>query len=468
MHSSSSTWVTKVLRTLISVAGVAAIVAVSRFWLIQERESDGAEKKSAKGPPSEGQVQVEVSSPRKGGVPMTTTQPGSVYAFEEADLYSQSYGYLSELNVDIGSVVKKGDILARIDVPELTQEVAAAQAAVAQKQANVVQATAKVAVAEADKKAAEAAIEKQNAALRRDEARENFHYKQLKRVQSLLELKSIDERLVDEKEDQHLASLSAVDAAKAAVTSAHLDVLSADARLGQAKADVGVAEAELQMAAAELAKADVRRKFGDIVSPYNGVITARNVHVGDFIRDAQHGGNVPLLRVERTDVMRVVVQIPDRLVPYTDVGDEAEIRIDALPGRVFGGEVKRFANSEDQLTKTMRTEVDLVNDQHLLRNGMYGRVTFILQQSTEGWTIPSSALVGRVDDGKGEIYVVKDGVAHRQSVHVGTDNGREVTILSGVDGESQVVVRYKGAIGDKVPVQVSRTAAPEKSPGDQN
>lgn len=409
---------------------------------------------------SEGNVvQVDVVSPRKGGLPRTTTQPGSVHAFEDADLYSQVYGYLTELNVDIGSKVDKGMLLARIDVPEVVQEVAAATATVEQKKANVTQAQAKLEVAEAEKLSADAAVDREKAALKRDEARKEFNVKRYKRFQDLKSEKAIDDRLVEEKEDQWLASLSAVDAAQAALQAARVNVTAAIARVGQAKADVGVAQAELDVAKADLAKAEVRQKFGDIVSPYTGVITVRNVHVGYFIRDAQSGGNLPLLRVERTDLMRVIVQIPDIHVPYTDIGDKAEIRIDALPGKVFSGTVSRLANSEDHETRTMRTEIDLDNKDNLLRDGMYGRVTVILEESTTGWTVPSSAVVGRVEDGQGEIYVVRDGRAHRQKVQIGADDGRNFVILSGIDADSKVVTRYKGAIGDNVPVQVSAASS---------
>ena len=224
-----------------------------------------------------------------------------------------------------------------------------------------------------------------------------------------------------------------------------------------------MAEALLDVAKADLDKAKVRVKFGDIVAPFDGVVTVRNVHVGDFIRAAQSGGIIPLLRVERTDVMRVVVQMPDLYVPYTDVGDAADVLIDALPKDVFHGKVTRIANSEDAMTRTMRTEVNLPNPDLIMRNGMYGRVKFILQESGEGWTLPSTAMIGKVENGEGHVYVVKDGKAHRQAVRVGTDSGREVEILEGVNAQSQVVTRYKGSLGDGARVHVIEINANQRA-----
>ena len=196
--------------------------------LVAERAGSGSRgSRPATEATSANEVQVEVATPKKGGLPKTITSPGSVHALEEADLFAQAYGYLSELNVDIGDLVKKDDVLARISVPELVQEVAAAKAVVEQSDAALIQAKAKVDVAEADEKAAEATVLRQNAALKHDEARMAFQSKVYERVQKLVKQNAIDEQLADEKEDLYLASQSDVEVAKAMVTSAELDVKAA-------------------------------------------------------------------------------------------------------------------------------------------------------------------------------------------------------------------------------------------------
>jgi HlyD family secretion protein len=444
----------------VAVAGIVFVSGCSPWFGNKQKEASAAAKTNSG---SDESVNVEVTTPRKGGLARKTVQPASVYAFEGADLYAQANGYLQDQKVDIGSRVKKGELLARIDVPEAEQEVLERNAAVEQAKAAVEQMNAKVDVATAELEASQSAVDRQIAAQKRDESRRSFHEKAFKRVKSLLELKSIDERIVDEKEDQYIASESAVDATMAAVVTARVDVKAAAARVGQARADKLAAEAAEKLAKAALTKAEVRLKFGDINSPYDGVVTARNFLVGDFIHDAQNGsGGKPLLRVERTDLMRIVAQIPDREVPYIEVGNLAEVRIDALGDRIFQGNVSRVADSEDQSTRTMQTEIDIVNKEKLLRNGMYGRVTIILKEQTDGWTVPSTAIVGKVENGKGQIYIVKDGKSHLLQVDVGEDTGIEVEILKGLTAESQVVTRYNGAIGDKVNVRATPAKAISK------
>lgn len=399
-----------------------------------------------------GLVRVETVRPRKGGLKRLSTQPGSVHAFESADLYAKVSGFLKELPVDIGDHVRAGQVVAVLDVPELAKEVDRTAAERESAKAHVLQMRASVATAEAERKSAEAEVGQYEAQIRRDEARLSFHQKQYKRMQELFQLKSIDERLVDEKEDQYLASEAAVNAAKATVVSYKAKVVAAQAKIEQAVSDVQNAEAAVRVAEAALAKAQVFLDYTKITSPYNGVISLRSYHRGDFIRQADQGGNLPLLRVQRIDLMRVVVQVPDRDVPYVTVGDPAVVQIDALPAARFTGKVARFADSEDHETRTMRTEIDIPNPNDELRDGMYGRVSITLQSASQGLTIPASTLVGKSDGGKAGVYTVRNGKAWLTPITVGQDNGVDVEVLEGLSPDSQVAASYSGAIGNGVNV----------------
>jgi HlyD family secretion protein len=402
-------------------------------------------------------LRVEVVKPRQGGIERITTQPGSVYSFESANLVAKVSGYLSELPVDIGSRVKVGQILAVIDSPELEKDVERAVADVEKAKAGVAQMQASVAVAKAQHAAAEAAVVQAAAEIKRDQSKQSFQSKQYRRMKELFDLKSIDERLVDEKQDQFLASESAVDVSKAGVVTAQAQVAAAQAKIDQANADLKNAEAEVRVADSNLAKARVFLNYTKIVSPYDGVITQRGFHPGDFIREATSGNAAPLLRVERTDLMRVVVQIPDSDVPYVNVGDLATVQIVTLPGVNFKGKVARCAESENHETRTMRTEIDLPNPQNRFRDGMYGRVVIELQVGNkDALTLPASTLTGKSESGRGQVYVVEDGRARLVPVKLGTDNGVEVEVLDGLKVGAQVISRYNGAIGDGVPVVVSK------------
>ena len=189
--------------------------------------------------------------------------------------------------------------------------------------------------------------------------------------------------------------------------------------------------------------------FATITAPFDGVIGQRAFFPGDYVRSANEGGNnEPLLTVHRTDLMRVVVQIPDRDVPFTDPGDNAEVRIDALPGPPLKAKVSRIASFEDPQTRLMRVELDLPNPTGKICHGMYGQVTIVLDQEKELLSIPSSCLVGKHDGGKGTVYVVREDHAHQVSVRVGTDNGLRVVILGGLDPNDQVILQPGNRLSD--------------------
>ena len=172
-----------------------------------------------------------------------------------------------------------------------------------------------------------------------------------------------------------------------------------------------------------------------------------------------------MLAVARTDLMRIVVYVPDRDVPYVKRGAEAILRVEALNGEEFHGKVARFSVSEDSLNRTMRTEVDLENPSGLLRQGMYGNVTIVLEPaSPDTLAVPSSALIQAAQHGRGAVFVVRGGRAHRTSVRVGKDDGLRVEILSGVTPDDQVITSYSGSVEDGEPVTAVTAGAERSAP----
>jgi len=404
-------------------------------------------------------VKVEVVKPHHGGIERTTEQPGTVESFESARLFSKVSGYLKEqsLNgkdVDIGVRVTKGDVLAIIDMPELKEEVKRDEAAVKQAEAHVLQMEAAVKSAEADAAAADALINEREADVEHAQATLRYRSKQFERLKNLLAEKAIDERLVDEAEDHRDAASAGLSSAKASVVSAKAQATAAKAKIDQAQADLEDAQAKVSVAEATLDKDRVFLDYTKIRSPYDGVVTARNFHVGEFITARDQGATIPLLAVDRTDTMRVVLQIPDLDVPFVNEGDKAVLEIIALPSRKFDGHVARVSNSEDPQTRTMRTEVDLPNKDNALRDGMYGNVTIWLEKASDVLSVPSAALVGESEGGKSSVYVVRGGKAHRVEVRIGADDGINTEIVAGLNPDDDVAVHPKGSIANGVPVTV--------------
>jgi RND family efflux transporter MFP subunit len=434
--------------------GCASLVG-GRFWLFPGMQAaavpaqEGSENAS-----QPAALRVEVVHPTKGGLQRTTTQPGTVQSYESVQLYAAVSGYLKLQTVDIGDRVKKGQLLIKVDVPELEKQKQRSAAQVEQSRARVQQMKAKVASADADLLVARATVVQAEAAAKSAAATLRFREQQLQRMKELFALKSIDERLVDEKTEQRDAALETERSARAAILTANAQVTAAQAKIDQAHADVAAAAAEVQVAQAELEKVQVLVEYSSIVAPFDGIITQRSLFVGDFVRaGTESGGRPPLLTVQRTDLFRVVVQVPDRDVPYCDPGDSAIVEMDALPGVVFPAKVSRVASSEDPDTRLMRVEIDVASPKRQIRNGMYGRVTIILDKGVDQLTLPSSCLVGRSRDGKSSVYVVKNGRARLTPINVGQDNGLRVAVVSGLSQNDAVILSPGSEIAEGIPVQ---------------
>jgi len=445
---------------LAAAAGAGLYAGLSRY---SQRYSDagaGADSRAG-GPNSDGsadtpeasKLKVKVVHPRKGGIARTTTQPGVLHAFEYADLYAKASGYLIAQPVDIGDTVERGQNLAEIYDPEREQEVEQAAAAVEQGKAEVKQAEARVLTAEAAVSAVQALVEERKADVGKYIASREYLQKEYLRFIELAQQKAIDQRVADEAEKAYQSAIAAEQEAKAAVKTAEADLAKAQAEVTTAKANVAAALAQVRLLEARETRAKIMVEYLKLLSPYQGVVTRRNYHRGAFIRSADQGSQPPVLSVARTDLMRVVVYVPDRDVPYLDRGDEAVVRVDALPGEEFRGKIARFSEFEDEANRTMRAEVDLPNPSGRLREGMYGGATILLEPPSDNLSVPSSALHKDSESGEGSVYVVRGGQARLHKVRVAQDNGIVAEIVSGLRVEDLVVASYSGSMEDGEPVE---------------
>lgn len=406
---------------------------------------------------SEG-IAVQFVNPLAEGVAREADQPGVVHPFEWIDVYSKVPGYFSldKPPLDIGDRVKKGDVIADIYSPELEKEVDQRKASLDQSKAVVKEMKAHILAAKASLDAAEAAVQQAVAETERDVSLLTLRQKEYKRFQDLYAQRSIDEQLVDEKKDAYDSAIAAVDASRANEHTQEANVAVAKANIERATADLATAEAKVEVAEADLARAQVFLDYTHFKAPFDGVITLRNVHSGDFIQVGVQTDHGPIYRLARTDLMRVVVEVPDRIAPFVDPGDTAQVYLDSLPGEVFKAPVSRISYAEDNKTRTMRVEIDLENKDGRLRSGMFGRTTILAREpSPDAVRIPSSCLVGKVDGGVGSVYLVEDNKAKRREVVVGYDNGDVAEIVKGLATTDRVITR-NSSVQDGIAVNATK------------
>lgn len=405
-------------------------------------------------------ARVTVIKPRPSGIPRVTDQPASFHAFESVELYAMVSGYLKTQAVDIGSRIKKGDVLAVIDAPREAKAEEEAAAMLEQAKARVGQAKARVDAMIAERQAADAAVGQAESDVDRVVARHRLAKMSFARIKDLSERDAIEARLLDEEQHGLDSAAAAEQTARLTVLTAKAQVAAAAAKVAQAKADVAEAEAAVNTAQAQLDTARVNVEYTKILAPFDGVVTNRAFSPGAFIRSASQGGIMPLLSVKRTDRLRVAVQVPDRDVVLASVGDPAEVSVDALEGRKFKGTVARIAEFEDPTTRTMRVEIDLPNPDDILRSGMYGRAKIIVEPASKNLAVPAASLSYVVGKKTGNLYVVRDGKAHRLEVKLGADNGSLVEVLSGLQPEDQVIVNATVPLAEGLEVDAAAAPTP--------
>jgi RND family efflux transporter MFP subunit len=440
---------------LLGAAGVAIWAYMGRG--AEHSQKAGESSAGHTGFPRSNVLKVKVVKPQRGGMARVTSQPGTIRAFEYAPLYTKVSGFVKTLNVDRGSKVKKNDVLAEIYDPERDVAVIQAEAALEHAHAAVEQARADISTANASVRAALAKQNEAKATLVQMNAQRDYRKKEYVRISDLVARRSAEERLKDEELDHYHSAEAAVLSAEAGIETAAAELAEAKAKVEKAEADLKAAVAQVQVAKANVQMAKVFVDYEKIRSPYDGFVTYRgeSVHPGSFIRAAtEGGGEEPLLTVAYVNKMRTIVPVPDNQVPYCHVGDPATVTLDALAGREFKGEISRVSESEDLNDRTMRVEIDLDNPDGVLRDGMFGRATILLEQVIKNLTIPSSSFIERNGKGEGKVVVIRDGKTRRVNVHVGMDSGLRSEIITGLKDDDLVVLQPDASVADGTPVEV--------------
>ena len=405
----------------IFISALAVIAVVSMASADADGQSSTGESKGAAGTKAE---LVEVTQPERRTLTRPLTMPATLMADEQVDMLAKTSGYVTEVVVDIGSRVKKGDVLAIIDVPEMMDELRQAQAVQAAKNAKVTQAEAlrETAKAEVQRSAAEYALHK----ITHD------------RKVALRKQNVIPEQELDEAKNQLAVAEASQKIARAKVAS------------GQA--DVAVAKAEVLMAVATVARIKTLMEYATIRAPFDGVITERFIDPGDFVRSAAGGAAEPLLWIAKTDRIRLSLEIPEMDSTSVKVGTPVEILVKALGTNPFPGTITRTAVALRASTRTMRAEVDLDNADGLFAPGMYAQVTIKLEIKENALMIPSKAI--RIRGRETFVLVARGEIAQKVPVSLGYDDGIWAEVLSGIADDEWIITAATGAVTPGTPVKL--------------
>jgi RND family efflux transporter MFP subunit len=354
---------------------------------------------------------VTVIRPQIGEPTSTLLLPGNIEPLYNAAIYARTEGYIDHRNVDIGSRVKAGQVLAVISSPEVDQQLLQARATLAQ---------------------SEAALEQAKATLEQAKANAELARLTKERDLPLGEQHAISQQIVDEAVQAYNARVADVAAAEANITAAQANVTANHANVGRLQ--------QLQ-------------SFEQVVAPFDGIITARNVERGDLVTTGSAAVGKPLFSIAQSGTLRIQIDVPQSEAVNIQDGQKASLTVKEHLGREYTGTVVRSANSLDSAARTMLTEVQVDNRDGSLLPGMYAQVKFTLAQQRTSLIIPTSSLV--INHSGMHVVTIQDNQKiHFAPVVIGRDMGTQVEVLSGIQGSDALVASPSDLLHEGQDVQV--------------
>jgi RND family efflux transporter MFP subunit len=318
--------------------------------------------------------------------------PGNIQAYTLAPIYARTTGYVKAWYHDIGSRVRKGELLAVIETPELDQQLAQAKADLATAQSN-------------------AALAKVTA----------------DRYQGLIGQNAVSQQDTD----------NAVQALEARNT-------------------------EVASAQANVRRLEQLQSFERIEAPFDGVVTARNLDIGQLISAAGStntpgtgtvSGSKEVFDISAIQTLRVFVNVPQVYAPDAKAGVMATLVLPQFPGRIFRGKLVRTSDAVDPATRTLLAEVDVDNRSGELLPGSYTEVHLKVANPAPALIVPVSALILEPD---GLHVGIVDATQHARIVRVtpGRDSGSTMEILGGLPPGQQVIANPPDSLTDGEQVRV--------------
>lgn len=343
-------------------------------------KGDAKAGKSSERPPVAVEIVTVAASELTEGVDVV----GALTPKFEAEVKSQILGLVREVYVAEWVSVKKGTPLARINVSETEAMVKKAEAAVESAKAGYLQAQVSAQRAEREKT----------------------------RMRKLREFGLSTQQNLDDTESEEAA---------------------AQARVAAASAQIRAAEGDLRQLQARLSKGLIR-------SPLDGIVSLRDVNVGDFASDAAAGK--PLFRIVDNRILRITATVPSVEMAGLNAGNVLTFSVDSFPGKTFSGKVMHINPSVNEADRSVKVIAEIPNGSGELKSGLFAKGRIVTGVRKNIIQVPRSALIGlNVASKKAALFVVKDGKARYRDVVTGAVSGDRVEIASGLETGEQLVVR---------------------------
>ena len=376
---------------------LAAIAFLAWRWS-ERRPTEAADPNSSRG--NSAGILAAVARVERHAIANTLTIAGEFKPYQEVEVHAKVAGYIRTIYVDVGDRVREGQTLAVLEIPELTAELAGADAAVRRSQEEIGRAEGELARAQSAHAAAHSAY---------------------------VRLKQAAETRAGLVAQQELDDSQAKD-------------LEGEAQVASSKAALSSAKQQLQVAEANQKHYSALSDYSRITAPFAGIITRRFADTGALIQagTASNTQAMPVVSLAEISKLRLVLPIPESVAAQIQLGDAVKARVQAL-NQDIEGKVARLAGSLDPQTRTMETEIDFFNrDGHLIP-GMYAETQLELRGKKDALTVPLEAVARNGDDAT-VLAVNPQNVIEERHIKLGLEDSVRVEVLSGLSEGDLVII----------------------------
>jgi RND family efflux transporter MFP subunit len=372
-------------------------------------------------------IDVTTATAIKRELPRFFEATGSLAGDQQTDVAPQTSGKVVAVGVDIGSQVRRGQMLIRLDDAELKLRVDQAAAQVEQAKAAVRQAEEKIGLRPGQAFDPNRVAEVAAARVMLELAEKN-----LVRAEKLIESGDVSRSFYDEQR------------ARRDQLKEQYEVALAQAR--QNFAAVDVARTNVANAQAQLALARKNLSYAVIPAPIDGYVSERTADLGEYVSPQQK-----VVTIVRTNPLRIRIDIPEQAIPEVRVGQSVSITTSAWPDRNFSGRVARIAPNVSATSRTLTVEAEIENSGGALKPGQFATVRILQERAEPAVLVPARAVA--TDAGVSRVYVIKDGHAEQRLVQTGQTEGDLIEIRTGLAADEQVATSNLEQLSDGIAVK---------------
>lgn len=372
-------------------------------------------------------VAVTTAAAIRRDLPRFFEATGSLAGDQQTDVAPQTSGKVVAVGVDIGTAVRRGQMLVQLDDAELKLRVEQAVAQLDQTRASVRQAEERIGLRSGQAFDPNRVSEVMAAKVALDLAEKN-----LRRAEKLIESGDVSRSFYD---DQR---------ARRDQLKEQYDVALAQAR--QNYAAVVVARTNVSNAESQLALARKNLSYAVIPSPIDGFVSERTADLGEYVSPQQK-----VATVVRTNPLRIRIDIPEQAIPEVRVGQSVSIATSAWPDKNFSGRVARIAPNVSATSRTLIVEAEVENSGGALKPGQFATVRILQERSEPAVLIPARAVI--TEAGVSRVFVIREGRAEQRLVQTGQTEGDLIEIRSGVAADELVATSELQQLSDGIAVK---------------